>query len=461
MINFRFRFNSNKGAIKSAAHSEPDITLLAFGRRWPCHRDILSQSNFFRILLNGSFRESKLHTVELRTHDEIINDSSFEKLIDALYDRDMTFAPDDIFNITVTAQYFQMDDIVDFCEDKIAGMLSSSNAIDIYHFADRYFLTKTRENAFQWMLLKLLPVKHWDELTFMTLDLAEKLIGHPRLTTQNEMYLYWLLKILIQIELNGTCCMGNDSFYKKIRNYPISFLGTRDGVRFRQAFQALRLGNILVRKDNVEVLLNDNIIPKSVIDEWIFKNWMSLVSIESPENFGPTADLVTKDEFEAQSMRFAKIIYAPDFHSWKFVGFSFAFDLALFFDGRTLIIKRVHQINEHKVSHSHLLRRIMLRFDIAEMNSSNIKRQQEIQTITMTTNEEICVKQLKKEPNYPCRISIEVLFHVPYKACPADKNLNLVIDNEDVVGQDESTGSLLRTSINRARGFKSYKKFFS
>lgn len=373
----------------------------------------------------------------------------------------MTCGPDEIFNVTVTAQYFQMDDIVDFCEDKIAGMLSSSNAIDVYHFADRYFLTKTKENAFQWMLLKLMPVKHWEELTFMTLDLAERLISHPRLVTQNEMYLYCLLKVLIQMQLNGTCCIENESFYKKIRNHPIAFLSTRDGVRFQRAFQALRLGNILVRKENVEILLNDNIIPKSVLDRWIFKNWMSLVSIESPENFGPTADIVTKDEFEAQSMRFAKIIYAPDFHSWKFVGFSFAFDLALFFDGRTLIIKRVHQINEHKVSHSHLLRRIMLRWDIAEMNSPDIKRQEEIQTITMTTNEEICVKQLKKEPKYPCRISIEVLFHVPYKASAADNNLNLVIDNEDVVGQDQSTGSLLRASINKARAFKSYKKFFN
>lgn len=398
----------------------------------------------------------------IRTIDEIINEASFEKLIDALYDRNVTFGSDDIFNMTVTAQYFQVQEIVDFCEVKIAETLSSKNAIDVYNFADRYFLPKTKENAFQWMLLRLMPVRHWEELTFMTLDLAERLIEHPRLVTQNEMYLYWLLKILVQIHVNGTCCMGNESFYKQIRNNPVAFLCTRDGAKFKRAFQALRLGNVLIRKENVEVLLHDNIIPKSIIDAWIFKNWMALVSIESPDDFGPTADLVTKDEFEAQSMRFAKIIRGPDFHSWKFVGFSFAFDLALFFDGRTLIIKRVHQINEHKVSHSHLLRRIMLRWDIAEVNSPEIKRQEEIQTITMTTNEEICVKQLKREPKYPCRISIEVLFHVPYKASEVDKNLNLVIDNEDVVEQDQSTGSLLRTSINKSsRAFKSYKKFFN
>lgn len=57
----------------------------------------------------------------------------------------------------------------------------------------------------------------------------------------------------------------------------------------------------------------------------------------------------------------------------------------------------------------------MLRFDIFEMNSSMVDRKQDIQTITLSTNEEICLKQLKKEPQYPCRIAIEVLFHVPYK----------------------------------------------
>lgn len=159
------------------------------------------------------------------------------------------------------------------------------------------------------------------------------------------------------------------------------------------------------------------------------------------------------------AMRFAKMIHSPDYHSWKFVGFSFAFDLALFFDGRTLIIKRVHQINEHKISHSHLMRRIMLRFDISEMNSSEVKRTSEIQSITLATNEEVCLRQLKRETNYPCRISIEVLFHVPYKPNQADKNLGPLVrferDNED-----QNTGSSFRSSI-KARAFKSYKKFFN
>lgn len=375
-----------------------------------------------------------------------------------MYDRKMTFDPDDIFNISVTAQYFQMNSIVDFCEEKICDMIRSSNAIDIYRFADRYFLKTTKESVFQWMLLRLFPVKCWDQLSFLTIDLAEQLINHPRLVVQNEMYLYFVLKILIQIYANGTCLQNNEPFYKKIRESGAPYLSTKDGKKFQKAFLALRLGNILVRKENVEILLYDNIIDRSIIDGWIFGNWMSLIAIESPDNFGPTNELVTKAEFETNAMRFAKVIHAPDFHSWKFIGFSYAFDLAIFFDGRTLIIKRVHQINEHKVSHSHFLRRIMLRFDIAEMNSIAVKRQEDIQTITLTTNEELCLKQLKKEPEYPCRVSIEVLFHVPYKAAKeANRNNNLMIDCEH---DDQITGSLLETS-SKARAFKSYKRFFS
>jgi hypothetical protein len=184
---------------------------------------------------------------------------------------------------------------------------------------------------------------------------------------------------------------------------------------------------------------------------------MSMICIESPENFGPTNEIVSVDDFETHAMRFAKTIHGPDYHSWKFIGFSFAFDLALFFDGRTLIIKRVHQINEHKISHSHLLRRIMLRWDITELNSSEIiKRQEEIQTFTMSTNEEICLKQLRKEPAYPCRVSIEVLFHIPYRVSDSDKNVNFMFENEHIEHEDQRNENSLR-----ARAFKSYKKFFN
>lgn len=376
---------------------------------------MLNQSDYFKTLFNGSFRESKLDEIELFTKDDLITEGSFEKILDLMYNQTMSSDPEDIFNITVTAQYFQMNEIVDFCEEQMGKMIKGSNAIDIYLFADRYFLRKAKENAFQWMLMRLFPVKSWDQLSYLTVDLAEQLISDPRLVVPNEVYCYLTLKILIQIYCNGTSVQNNEPFYREIRENETPFLNTTNGKKFCKAFQKLRLGNILVRKENVEMLLYDNIIPRSAIDSWIFCNWMSLIAIESPDNFGPSNELVTVAEFKNQAMRFSKIIYAPDYNTWKFTGFSYAFDLALFFDGRTLIIKRVHQINEHKVSHSHLIRRIMLRFDIFEMNSSMIDRQQEIQTITLSTNEEICLKQLKKEIQYPCRIGVEVLFHVPYK----------------------------------------------
>lgn len=457
-VRFRFRFDNNC-AVSDVQVEDPDIVLRVFERNWPCHRAVLCQSNFFRTLFNGSFRESKLKEIELHTDDQLINETSFQKLLDAMYHRRMNFAPDDIFNVTVTAQYFQMDDIVDFCETKITDMIKPSNAIDFYHFADRYYLKRTKESVFDWMLLRMFPVKCWDQVSYLTIELTERLIAHPKLVTPNEMYLYFVLKMLIQINVNGTCVQDNERFYAKVRSNPAPFLTTKDGVKFQKMFQALRLGNIIVRKENVELLIYDNIIPRSMIDAVVFQNWMSLVAIESPENFGPTSDIITTEEFESQAMRFAKLIHGPDFHSWKFVGFSFAFDLALFFDGRTLIIKRVHQINEHKVNHSHLLRRIMLRWDIAEMNSTEVERRQEIQTLTMTTNEEIILKQLPKELTYPCRISVEVMFHVPYKSTASDKLSTPSMDNEPIEHDDQSTGNLLRTSI-KARAFNSYKRFF-
>lgn len=268
------------------------------------------------------------------------------------------------------------------------------------------------------------------------------------------MYLYHVLRMLIQIELASTCSEFNETFYGEIRQHPLPFLLRKEGKKFQIAFDVLRLENVVVKKENVEILLRDNIIPRTSIEACIFRNWMSLISIESPENFGPTAELVSPGDFDVSAMRFAKVIEKPDYHSWKFIGFSFAFDLAMFFDGRTLIIKRVHQINEYKISHSHLLRRIMIRWNIAEVESVSVDMEQnEVKTVTMTTNEEICLKQLTREPKYPCRISIEVLFHVPYKS-------SLNVDGSNMI---DRSSNLSNTSILKSSSIPSrvFKRFFS
>jgi hypothetical protein len=144
---------------------------LAFDREWPCHRAVLAQSDYFDALINGPFKESRFHEIRLHTSDDdyLITELSFGKLLDVMYGREVNFAGDDIFHFVVTAQYFQMHTAVEFCEAKIVEMLRSSNCIDIYHFAERYFLQKTRESAFKWMLLRLFPVKCWDQLNFMTI----------------------------------------------------------------------------------------------------------------------------------------------------------------------------------------------------------------------------------------------------------------------------------------------------
>lgn len=452
---FRFRLDSNVKCAINEGLGEPDIILIAFSRLWKCHRLVLSQSNFFRTLLSAQFKECSMKEIELHTdNDYLITERSFEKLLDLMYGREVEIVlEDDVFHLVVTAQYFQMLNVVDYCEDKIIEMTCASNCVDLYHFADGYFLDKTKKFVFQWMLLQLLPVKCWDQLSFLTIELAEELIKNSRLVTPNEMYLYYVLKMLIQIQLNSTYAEENEQFYGEIRKNPLPFLLTKQGKQFSKCFDALRLCNIVVRKENVEVILRDNIIPRSLIDSSIVSNWMSLISIETVDNFGPTSELISTKEFEMHAMRFSKVIDKPDYHSWKFVGFSFAFDLAMFFDGRTLIVKRVHQINEHKITHSHLLRRIMLRWNLAEVNSLNVKmQQQEIQNVTMTTNEEVCLKQLEKEPTYPCRISIEVLFHVPYKSNDSDK----MIDRRDM-----SNTSTLKSNSVPSKAFQTYKRFFS
>lgn len=378
-------------------------------------------------MLNGPFMESQLGKINLKIDDNLITKEAFKIVIDSFYSCELNLNKSNIYNITATARYLQMEEVIECCERKLLEILNERNCLDIYHLTDKYGLINTKNYVFQWLLLKLMPIKSYDVLESMTIELAEKLVNSPRLVAPSEFYIYTVMKYFIQIcdkrrvitknDLNATGFPKitlDNNYYKKMKNNKKAFLLTREGVKYASIFKALRIRNLLVRPNELIKVRDDNIIPKEWIEEWTNENWLALMAIETSDNLGPCPRLVTIDDFEKNAMRFAKVMSKPDWYNWKFQAFGFGIDLAFTFNGRNILVKRVHHMNQMKILNSHEKRRIMLRWEMIETEGIlDVNRQSEIITITLRPNEEFVLAGLKIEPKYPCLFSVEVLYVIP------------------------------------------------
>ena len=85
-----------------------DVKVKVGGRVFPCHRIILiSNSQYFQRIFNGSFKETNNDTVSLPS--EYIDDESFSKVLDAMYGEPLKIEnEDDLISLVVMSSYLQL-----------------------------------------------------------------------------------------------------------------------------------------------------------------------------------------------------------------------------------------------------------------------------------------------------------------------------------------------------------------
>lgn len=320
-----------------------------------------------------------------------------------------------------------------------------------------------KKAAFDWLLANLLSfyTKHWKWLRQVDVDLMHRLISHADLfVMQTEFSIYILLRFWMFYHLNPEferVEKGSDEHIKNPIHYfaqregEVPFLETCQGTGFRKAFQALRMNHLLSHHRDVEVLLKDNILPKSWFFAPLLQQWSSMLSIDESLDKGPSGD-IDENTFFANCLRCGRTLQEEGFQKWRWTGFNFGMDLVLITDTRILSIKRHHRTEHEKLLSMQSKRNFMIRVTIASLNElRQVKHKQctGIRALSLEKNQEVQLLTMDKDLQYPLLVSVNLLITSPNQDSIVEKKLR---DFQQIV---DSGNSVSFSQLDEAPGCSS------
>lgn len=301
------------------------------------------------------------------------------------------------------------------------------------------------------MLANLLSfyTKHWRWLRQINVDLMHALISHADLfVMQTEFSIYILLRFWMFYNLNpdferfekdGEGHLKNPIHFFSQREGEVPFLETCQGRNFRKTFLALRINHLLSHHRDVEVLLKDNILPKSWFFAPLLQQWSSMLSIDESLDRGPTDDF-PENVFYSGCLRCGRTLQEEGFQKWRWTGFNFGLDLVLITDTRMLSIKRHHRTEHEKLLSMQVKRNFLIRVTVASLNSfRQVKYKQctGIRALSLEKNQEVQLLTMDKDLEYPLLISVNLLITSPNEGSIERK----LRDLQQIVGSSDTTVS--------------------
>lgn len=314
-------------------------------------------------------------------------------------------------------------------------------AIEYYEAACQYGVKSVKRSSFDWLLANLLSfyTKQWKWLRQINVELMHQLIVHPDLfVMQTEFSIYILLRFWMFYNLNPDFerldkddPLKNPIHFFAQREGETPFIETCQGREFLKPFRALRINHLLSHHRDVEVLLKDNILPKSWFFGPLLQQWSSMLSIDESLDRGPTTDC-DKNGFFAGCLRCGRTLQEEGFQKWRWTGFNFGLDLVLITDTRMLSIKRHHRTEHEKLLSMQVNRNFLIRVQVASLNElRQVKYKQctGIRALSLEKNQEVQLMTMDKDLEYPLLISVNLLITSPTQGSIEKKLRDLIVDS--------------------------------
>uniref|UniRef100_A0A1A9WV05 BTB domain-containing protein n=1 Tax=Glossina brevipalpis TaxID=37001 RepID=A0A1A9WV05_9MUSC len=443
-----------------------DIAIMALNKVWNLHKVYLSQSPYFYSMFNGSWRESCQDFVHVKILDERITLEALDAVFGSMYSDEIEIDAKSVISILATATLFHLDGVIDKCAEVMTETINADTVITYYDAACQYGCRSVKNSTFNWLEVNLLSVyaKYSNILKHISIDLMTALISSPDLyVMQTEFSLYAMLRSWIYLRLHPSYDPGNpqnqeghqqqqqqqqpalemvatltengnssdviQSYFLE-RKEMSSFLATLDGQQYLKPFQVLRTQYLINHHSDLNIILNDNIIPKDWIHNHVLTHWNSILKVDHLPEEGPQN--LSAEKFNENCMRYGRILLDPGYQKWRWTGFQFGLDLIIVFNSRVLSIRRHHRNEHERLLSLQVKRQFMIRASITSINSQRqpiFTQKSELTSLCLEKNEEVILMSMDAKLIHPLLISVNLLV-VPPTTQKFKENIAL---NEELV----------------------------
>eukprot|EP00058_Branchiostoma_floridae_P004272 XP_002589760.1 hypothetical protein BRAFLDRAFT_283651 [Branchiostoma floridae] len=160
-----------------------DVVLEVEGRRFPCHRLVLSAASpYFRAMFTSDMAESRQKTVVLQGLDA----GSCGDILSYIYSGTLHVSLDKVQPLYQAADLLQLDYVRDTCSSYMAMNIERFSRVDLYKFADVFSADNVRKRCLQLILINFTEVASSKEFCSLSVNQLSEIISHDALDVKEE-----------------------------------------------------------------------------------------------------------------------------------------------------------------------------------------------------------------------------------------------------------------------------------
>ncbi|XP_078587916.1 kelch repeat and BTB domain-containing protein 12-like isoform X2 [Branchiostoma floridae x Branchiostoma japonicum] len=160
-----------------------DVVLEVEGRRFPCHRLVLSAASpYFRAMFTSDMAESRQRTVVLQGLDA----GMFEEILSYIYSATLHVSLDKVQPLYQAADLLQLDYVRDSCSSYMAMNVDCSTCVDLYKFADVFSVNRVLKRSLHFICMHLAEVASREEFCSLSVNQLTEIISQDQLDVKEE-----------------------------------------------------------------------------------------------------------------------------------------------------------------------------------------------------------------------------------------------------------------------------------
>ncbi|XP_066271636.1 kelch-like protein 12 [Branchiostoma lanceolatum] len=160
-----------------------DVVLEVEGRRFPCHRLVLSAASpYFRAMFTGDMAESRQKTVVLQG----LNAGVFGEILSYIYSGILHVSLDKVQPLYQAADLLQLDYVRDTCSSYMTMNVERSTCVDLYKFANVFSIDIVLKACLECSSKYFVEVASSEEFCSLSVNQLTEIISHDELDVKEE-----------------------------------------------------------------------------------------------------------------------------------------------------------------------------------------------------------------------------------------------------------------------------------